>query len=183
MPNGLSKCDSATVARWTKDKYRYSPYQYVISNLVASSKGLRPLTANEREVRLGFEWGHTASALHKSEAKARPAVCEDVRCSLLGNSFSCPVVGWLFGHFLYQQRLLPTVPSIAQAWSMEAAGKATKQTLDDSKNAGKASKHALGDSKRAGKATKLLESDRTCDPWDARTSPMGMATKRRVTAS
>eukprot|EP00973_Karenia_brevis_P013849 1878406-Karenia_brevis.AAC.1 len=92
-------------------------YQYLISNLVSRPGGLRTLTAHEREVRLGFEWGHTAGAMPKSVGKARPSELEDMRCSLLGNTFSCPVVGWLFVHFLLKNRLVASLPSVEDAWS------------------------------------------------------------------
>jgi hypothetical protein len=67
-------------------------YQYEDENGVHDKRGWRPLNADEREALLGFRPGHTLAALKRDE---RPGghyqrAGSDIRCSLLGNSFSCP---------------------------------------------------------------------------------------------
>ncbi|CAK0905850.1 unnamed protein product [Prorocentrum cordatum] len=96
---GLGVTDQASRERWAADKYRYPPYQYRRDNLVEASAAsartwesgakhkLRPLTSRERAVRLGFHWNHCSWAVPKSESGS---IDEDVKCSLLGNSFSVP---------------------------------------------------------------------------------------------
>lgn len=57
----------------------------------------RPLAAEEREVLMGFERGHTARMLKKTPGNlAEYQAAEDVRCAALGNSFHVTTVAILF---------------------------------------------------------------------------------------
>ena len=116
-PAGLSTLDQAGRERWERDQYRFPPYQYRRDNLVEEGKSarLRPLTSRERAVRLGFHWNHCQWAVHKSESRGE-RLDEDARSSLLGNSFSVPVVGFLLGRGLYASGLLALPPTIAECW-------------------------------------------------------------------
>ena len=87
-PAGLSKCDESTVARWTADEYRYPPYQYKGCFLITKGNKWRLLSPPERELLLGYGMGHTRSCMSASDIKGSEQRYEDVRCSLLGDSFS-----------------------------------------------------------------------------------------------
>ena len=96
-PAGLNTCSPEAVSRWEGDDYRYPPYQYENKNGVVQNGKWRTLNSHERCVRLGFDWHHCESAFPKNERRSHPQRFEDVACSLLGNSFCCPIVAWLFG--------------------------------------------------------------------------------------
>jgi hypothetical protein len=86
--------------RWKQDFHRSAPYQYCTENGVLQRGRWRPLVAEEREQLMGFRRNHTLASLHKHEVKTMEA--EDVRRSLIGNSFnvyaiSVFVAAWLFG--------------------------------------------------------------------------------------
>ena len=88
MPAGIEKCDEATLARWRRDEYRYPPYQYRQSFVILGKHGWRLLSAVERELLLGYGYRHTSLCLSASVIKASRSRYEDIRCSLLGDSFS-----------------------------------------------------------------------------------------------
>ena len=95
-PAGLRTLQPHEVARWKADKHRYPPYQYRDDNTLGSRSGeRRPPNVREREVILGFPSGYTTQCLKKSEHGKE--LHEDTRKSLLGNSWSVPVVAWLIG--------------------------------------------------------------------------------------
>ena len=63
---------------------------------MSNGSSLRSLSANEREVIMGFPAGYTSMA---SPRRGRGSVEDEVtRCSLIGNSWAVPVVVWLLGH-------------------------------------------------------------------------------------
>ena len=87
-PAGIEKCDKATLQRWRADQYRYPPYQYKDSYVIRGKKGWRLLSAVERELLLGYGYRHTSLCLSASNIKVSKTKYEDIRCSLLGDSFS-----------------------------------------------------------------------------------------------
>ena len=87
-PAGIEKCDPDTLERWRVDDYRYPPYQYKFPYLIMGERGWRLLSANERELLLGYGFKHTSLCLSASAIKANKTWYEDLRCSLLGDSFS-----------------------------------------------------------------------------------------------
>lgn len=88
-PAGLTRTDEATQSRWRSDEYRYPPYQYKSAFLLHhASLPPRVLDSSERELLMGFGPGHTLSCMSASEAKKSKRFLEDVRCSLVGDSFS-----------------------------------------------------------------------------------------------
>ena len=94
-PAGLARCDERCLSRWESDSFRYPPYQYKHEYLLSHpSKGLRYLSAEEREMLLGFGWQHTRSAMSASHVKQSPQEFEDKRLSLCGDSFSMLSFGW-----------------------------------------------------------------------------------------
>ena len=98
-PAGLALCPPEAVARWRADQHRFPPYQYRWENTVTNSKGdVRLPSIVEREAILGFPFQYTAKCLPKSETGT--ARCNDLRLTLLGNSWSVPVVTCLL-HSLF----------------------------------------------------------------------------------
>ena len=63
---------------------------------------------------MGFARGHT-KAVTKREAAIGLEAAEDIRCSLLGNSFSCPAVAFLVGHVLHREKILAQMPTAGTA--------------------------------------------------------------------
>ncbi len=99
-PAGIHHCTDEEVARWVADSHRFPPYQYQNKNLLVNKKGdLRLPDAEEREVLLGFPVGYTANCLPKGQRKGD--VHNDTRLTLLGNSWSVPVVSWFLSQLLY----------------------------------------------------------------------------------
>jgi site-specific DNA-cytosine methylase len=99
-PAGLARSSPSMLRRWKQDLYRSAPYQYCTENGVLQRGRWRPLKAVEREQLMGFRRNHTLAGLHKHEIKSEEA--EDVRRSLVGNSFnvyaiSVFIAAWLFG--------------------------------------------------------------------------------------
>ncbi len=122
--------------RWRSDSYRYPPYQYEFWNgvfhrdaagvnkippvpLATKTTRWRPLEPYKREVRLGFAWGHTAAALPKALRESRPRESEDVRCSLLGNSFSVSIVAWFVGMLMVEEGYLEGPITMGLCWGVE----------------------------------------------------------------
>ena len=87
-PAGISRCDGPTRERWRADEFRYPPYQYKSQYILYSNNRWRLLDASERELLHGYGWGHTAVCLSASDIKKDFQAYEDLRCSLIGDSFS-----------------------------------------------------------------------------------------------
>eukprot|EP00438_Fugacium_kawagutii_P034073 Skav205994 [mRNA] locus=scaffold2084:207733:210659:+ [translate_table: standard] len=95
-PAGLQKCQPHEVQRWQDDWHRFPPYQYVDQNCLKNRHGdVRVPNIQERECILGFPLGYTQQCLSKKmQGTAEHDAC---RYTLLGNSWSIPVVVWLLG--------------------------------------------------------------------------------------
>jgi site-specific DNA-cytosine methylase len=88
-PAGIEKCDSATLQRYAADSFRYPPYQYKEDYIFYTQTGKwRTISAEEKELLLGYGWKHTALCLSASEIKQSYQKYDDLRHSLLGDSFS-----------------------------------------------------------------------------------------------
>ena len=67
----------------------FPPYQYAEKFLLRSpGQPCRLLDSSERELLMGFGPGHTATCLSASEMKKSYTEYEDIRKSLVGDSFS-----------------------------------------------------------------------------------------------
>ena len=101
-PAGLSETEAGARARWEGDLFRYPPYTYKDEYMVLTPECvLRPLVAEEREILMGYQPGHTSRLLKKppsSEGERRAA--EDMQCSAIGNSFHTNSVACLLDHAL-----------------------------------------------------------------------------------
>ena len=105
-PAGLQHCRPYEVERWKADQHRFPPYQYTDDNCLVNKQGLfRIPDIAEREVMMGFPLHYTAPCTNKSGRKA--ADYNDTRLTLLGNSWSVPVVSWMVGQLCWQLGLCP----------------------------------------------------------------------------
>eukprot|EP00435_Cladocopium_sp_Y103_P013778 s336_g3.t1 len=98
-PAGLKDCQNHERERWQQHDHRFPPYQYKDVNCVHSNTDApRPPNVAEREAILGFPLGYTKQCMPKSEHD-KPHH-KDCRLSLLGNSWSVPVVAWILSCLL-----------------------------------------------------------------------------------
>lgn len=107
-PAGIHQCASHELDRWKSDWHRFPPYQYMDQNCVQDKHGnMRVVNVHERECILGFPLGYTQQCLGKQfQGKPEHIACQ---LSLLGNTWSVPVIAWLLGHFGHVMGLHPAV--------------------------------------------------------------------------
>ena len=87
-PAGIERCSEECLSRWRSDSYRYPPYQYDWRFLITTDSTWRLLSAEEKELLLGYGFGHTSLAASASQMKQNPQAYVDCRHSFLGDSFS-----------------------------------------------------------------------------------------------
>eukprot|EP00438_Fugacium_kawagutii_P002167 Skav228801 [mRNA] locus=scaffold359:83300:86560:+ [translate_table: standard] len=93
-PAGLLQCTEHELERWRADRHRFPPYQYRdVHCLHHPQREARPPNVLEREAILGFPANYTRQCMPK--AKHGTLEHEDCRLTLLGNSWSVPVIAWL----------------------------------------------------------------------------------------
>ena len=99
-PAGIKQCSSTELARWRADKHRFPPYQYCDSHCVVNKHDhLRVPDVQERELMLGFPLDYTAPCTGKSKRTGESY--NDMRLTLLGNTWSVPVVAFLLGRLTH----------------------------------------------------------------------------------
>ena len=93
-PAGLKSCQEHERQRWKDHSHRFPPYQYKDENGLWNRKGdFRLPSVEEREAIMGFPIGYTKQCMAKGRHGSSQH--QDCRLSLLGNSWSIPVVAWL----------------------------------------------------------------------------------------
>ena len=98
-PAGIQSCTNQDLQRWVADSHRFPPYQYKEEHCVVNRANLlRVPDVDERELMLGFPLHYTAPCAAKNERRASWYV--DTRLTLLGNTWSVPVVAWFLGQLL-----------------------------------------------------------------------------------
>lgn len=108
-PAGLHTCQEHEKQRWRDDQHRFPPYQYRDSNCLRHPTGEhRPPSVEEREAILGFPVGFTKQCMKK--AAHGSANHSDCRLTLLGNSWSVPVIAWLLGFLFHRLGLIAARP-------------------------------------------------------------------------
>ena len=112
---------------------------------------------------------HTMTARATRERKAAPAALEAARCALVGNSFACSVVAYIFAHWAVQQGYLTAVPSVEEMrrrggdWT--GARAALHTDVPDSEAAGKLCLKKVGDEEQQDPSAELvMELIRRADP-------------------
>ena len=88
VPVGLARCNDDTIGRWTADGFRFPPYQYRSQFVLWRNERWRLLDSTERELLMGFGWGHTEVCWGANAVKTDIRGFEDTRLSLLGDSFA-----------------------------------------------------------------------------------------------
>ena len=83
---------------WKEDQHRFPPYQYKTVNCVTNGVQVRVPNVRERECILGFPLDYTAKCYPKSHQSS--TAWQDCRLTLLGNTWSVPVVCYLL-HSLF----------------------------------------------------------------------------------
>ena len=105
-PAGLQQCAQEDVDRWSADSHRYPPYQYTKRNLLIGHRGeLRLPSIEEKEFMMGFPVGYTVNSVPKGERGNQTH--SDLRHSLVGNTWSVPVVAWLASQLFGRLGLCP----------------------------------------------------------------------------
>ena len=122
-PAGLHTCDQPTLERWHADSHRYPPYQYKEEYCVHhKNQPVRPASVVEREAILGFPVNYTQQCVRKADRSTTWA--EDIRKTLLGNSWSVGVVVCLLKQLFERLGLIPKV-SLQELVDRMTPGRAT----------------------------------------------------------
>lgn len=110
LPAGLSQCSSRDLQFWREDRYRFPPYVYQYKHgILHKTKGWRIPNIQEREAMMFFPINYTFHCCSKTVRKQSIREWEDVRMSLLGNSWHVGVVSFLLQELLSQHQLLEHV--------------------------------------------------------------------------
>lgn len=105
-PAGIRQCATDELLRWSQDLHRFPPYQYRDQHCVQNAAGeLRIPDTAERELMLGFPLNYTQVCLPKNQRKGDSY--NDARLTLLGNSWSVPVVAWLLSQLFGRLGFIP----------------------------------------------------------------------------
>ena len=105
-PAGILQCTPRELDQWIADRHRFPPYQYREGHcLVNKHNEFRLPDVQERELMLGFPLEYTAPCANKA-GRGRQDY-RDTRLTLLGNTWSVPVVAWLLGQLLFQLGFIP----------------------------------------------------------------------------
>eukprot|EP00438_Fugacium_kawagutii_P001215 Skav223411 [mRNA] locus=scaffold350:138405:140474:- [translate_table: standard] len=92
-PAGLSLLSPEERQAWEDDRYRFPPYQYQWQHYVVKDDSYRLVNPEEREVILGFPRGYTVQCVSKQHQGSEHH--QDLRMTLLGNTWNVTVVVWL----------------------------------------------------------------------------------------
>ena len=87
-PAGIKRCNEDTLARYEADQFRFPPYHYLERFLFWKEDTWRLANSSEKELLLGYGFGHTSLCYSASKIKQSPTQYEDERLSLLGDAFS-----------------------------------------------------------------------------------------------
>ena len=108
-PAGVHQCSGEDLDRWVTDKYRYPPYQYMSKNCLINKRNeLRLPSIEEKEYLMGFPVNYTQLCVPKQERRGDRYL--DTRHSLLGNTWSVPVVAWFISQLLAPRGLCQAHP-------------------------------------------------------------------------
>eukprot|EP00438_Fugacium_kawagutii_P011158 Skav227732 [mRNA] locus=scaffold3513:12968:18204:+ [translate_table: standard] len=104
-PAGIKHCTLSELQRWSDDLHRFPPYQYKQQHCVQNRRGdLRIVDIAERESMMGFPVNYTQHCSPKSKRTSQE--CMDIRLTLIGNSWSVPVVSFLLQQFMSRLGLI-----------------------------------------------------------------------------
>ena len=93
-PAGLDRCAEHERQRWENDSFRFPPYQYRDHQLVWNKRGEGRLpNIAEREACMGIPVGYTRPCVGKQDQRGDH--WNDIRLTLVGNSWQVGVIAWL----------------------------------------------------------------------------------------
>lgn len=118
-PAGIDKLSPTERQLWQDDLFRFPPYQYQTCFHVQKGGASRLVNVEEREVILGFPRHFTVASLPKSQQGT--TAHQDLRLTLLGNSWNVTVVTWLLGQLCQPLGLIPCL-SVQQAIERTSPG-------------------------------------------------------------
>ena len=98
-PAGLELRSAEDLMRWKEDDHRFPPYQYKAVNCLTNGVVKRVPNVRERECILGFPLDYTAKCFPKGQQHTTS--WNDCRLTLLGNTWSVPVVCYLLHSLFY----------------------------------------------------------------------------------
>ena len=106
-PAGIHQCNDREIARWEADSFRFPPYQYLGKHCLVNQRDeIRLPSIGEREVMMGFPLHYTQPCVPKAQRNTTLAM--DIRYTLIGNSWSVPVVAWFLSQLLAPRGLCAT---------------------------------------------------------------------------
>eukprot|EP00435_Cladocopium_sp_Y103_P058354 s184_g20.t1 len=147
-PAGIQHCTAEELQRWAQDSHRFPPYQYKQQHcLVNKHNQFRLPDVSEREMMMGFPLHYTSPCFPKGRQKG--ADYNDARLSLLGNSWSVPVVAWLIGQLLGRLGIIPTpspqdiLDNLKPGTSCTTQGRLVRLPLNPQRGIGERAGHAL----------------------------------------
>ncbi len=107
-PAGIERCSQSTLERYAADQFRFPPYQYSEQFIFYSPQGKwRTVSAEEKELLLGYGWKHTAMCMNANTIKSSKQRYDDERQSLLGDSFS--MYSFIIPGVALCQRFMPRI--------------------------------------------------------------------------
>ena len=122
-PAGIDLCSESELHHWSMDQHKFPPFQYRWKNGLLSTSGEWRLPGiQEREAILGFPRNYTFQAWPKGKRKQDPQGFENCRLSLLGNSWSIPVITILLQSLFVKHELVPS-RSVQQLVDLCSPGK------------------------------------------------------------
>lgn len=104
QPTGLFSASAKDLEKWASDRYRFPVYTYQYQNGVThKKKGWRLLSISEKELIMGYPAGYTLHANTKQFRKNHPLEADDIRMSLIGNSWNVGVAACLLSDLAVQE--------------------------------------------------------------------------------
>ena len=88
-PAGINRVDMNGKLRWEADNFKFPPYQYHEKFIIWVGEKWRLISAQERELLHGLGYNHTVLCMNANDIKRSPQEFEDLRKTLIGDSFSC----------------------------------------------------------------------------------------------
>ena len=127
-PAGIKQCKPHELTRWKDDSHRFPPYQYRDENCMRTGKGdFRTPSVVEREAILGFPIGFTKQCLSKAQHGSTSH--RDARLTLLGNSWSIPVIAWMLSCLFHLLGFIDAVSVQEVIDRLKPGGSSTLQGL------------------------------------------------------
>jgi hypothetical protein len=96
----------------------------MVPNVLKEGDRYRSLNSEERELLMDVRRRHTITCLPTRARKGSPVALEDLRCAMLGDSFSCACIAFALQHALLLDGLVPELQTVAEMRAPQAKGHA-----------------------------------------------------------